>query len=96
MKEVAIGYLLLVIVMSALAFVAYGIDKHQARAKGRRISERLLQRLALLGGWPGAWLGQSFFRHKTQKRSFKLTYWSIVALHLGLIGGALYFWIRNR
>ena len=40
--------------------------------------------LALLGGWPGAFLAQRYFRHKTQKVSFQIVSWLIVALHVGL------------
>ena len=36
----------------------------------------------LLGGWPGALLGQRRFRHKTRKRSYQLVFWLIGALHL--------------
>ena len=75
--------------MGLITFAAYGIDKRQAKAGGRRISEARLQGLALLGGWPGAWAGQRFFRHKTQKLAFRLIFWSIVALHITLVAGYL-------
>jgi uncharacterized membrane protein YsdA (DUF1294 family) len=93
MKYLMIGYLAIVVVMSMIAFAAYGIDKHQARDSGRRISERRLQQLALWGGWPGAWLGQIYFRHKTQKRGFQWQFRAIVALHVSLLAGVLYWWI---
>ena len=44
--------------MSAVTFMAYGWDKRRARTGGRRVPERTLQTLALLGGWPGALLGR--------------------------------------
>ena len=93
--KIAIGYLVLVLVMSLVTFAIYGIDKFQARREGWRTSERTLHRLSLLGGWPGAWAGQKFFRHKTQKRGFQFVYWAIVFLHLGLIAAAVYFWAVN-
>ena len=90
MKYVAIAYLALVVVMSMITFCVYGFDKFQARRDGRRTPEKLLHRLSMWGGWPGAWLGQKYFRHKTQKREFQLVYWLIVFVHLALIGGAIY------
>lgn len=56
--------------MSLFTFVAYGIDKGRARRGQRRIPERTLHGLGLAGGWPGALLGQSVFRHKRQKGKF--------------------------
>jgi uncharacterized membrane protein YsdA (DUF1294 family) len=67
--------------MSLVTFVAYGIDKRCARLGRRRISERSLHRLELLGGWPGGLLGQRAFRHKRRKRSYMIRFWGVVALH---------------
>ena len=39
---------------------------------------RLVDRFGGLGGWPGAMLAQRTLRHKTQKQSFKVTYWATV------------------
>ena len=44
--------------------------------------------LALLGGWPGAWLAQRCFRHKTVKPAFRRIFWLTVVGNLGLILGA--------
>ena len=77
-EKFAWGYLILTGVMSAITFVAYGIDKRQAIREGRRISEKRLHQFALLGGWPGAIAGQKLFRHKTVKKSFRLVFWLTV------------------
>ncbi len=69
-------------VMSTVTFLAYGWDKRQARRGGRRLSERKLQTLALLGGWPGALLGRRTFRHKTRKRAFSWTLGAIALAHV--------------
>ena len=82
-------YAAICLVMSLVTFAAYGMDKRQAKTGGRRISEARLQWLALLGGWPGAWAGQQFFRHKTQKFVFRVVFWFIVALHLALIAALI-------
>lgn len=84
------GYLALTVVTSIACFVAYGIDKRRAIRQAQRIPERVLHRLALAGGWPGAALAQSLFRHKTQKMSFRLKYWLIVLLHGAIIGYGTY------
>lgn len=80
----------LTVVMSLLSFVYYGIDKRRARRDKQRIPERRLHLFALLGGWPGALIAQRFFHHKTQKMTFRLLYWLIVALHLSLAGYSLW------
>jgi uncharacterized membrane protein YsdA (DUF1294 family) len=69
-------------VSSALAFGLYGLDKARARRGGARVPESRLHLVELLGGWPGALLGQRRFRHKTRKRSYQLVFWLIGALHL--------------
>ena len=73
-----VAYATVVAALSLVVFVAYGIDRRRAAEGGFRISERTLQLLALLGGWPGAWLGQRLFRHKTRKLGFQLVFWMVV------------------
>ena len=68
-------------VASLAAFVANVADKRRAVRAQRRISERTLHTLELLGGWPGALLAQHLVRHKTAKASYRLVLWAIVALH---------------
>ena len=72
------------VVMSGVTLLAYGSDKSQARRKGGRIPELTLHLLALAGGWPGALVGQRWFRHKTRKWGFQFLTWSIVLAHLGV------------
>jgi uncharacterized membrane protein YsdA (DUF1294 family) len=78
-------------VASVITFAAYGLDKSAAARGGRRISERTLHVLAFAGGWPGALAGQRVFRHKTQKLSFRVVLWAIVALHVA----ALAWWMSS-
>ena len=58
------------VAVSLFAFLAYGFDKGLARRRGRRISERRLLYLGLVGGCAGALAGMLLFRHKTQKPHF--------------------------
>jgi uncharacterized membrane protein YsdA (DUF1294 family) len=95
MKYLALGYLIVVAVMSVGAFVAYGFDKRRARIDGRRLPEKTLHLMALLGGWPGALIGQRVFRHETQKLSFRIVFWLCVILHLAIVGGLFYPWAQR-
>lgn len=66
---------------SLLGFWLYWADKQHARNGRRRIPEKHLQIVALLGGWPGALLAQQALRHKTRKASFQIVFWAIVLSH---------------
>ncbi len=90
MNRFALAYLAIVVVLSFLTFVLYGFDKRRAQTDGRRIRENSLHLMALLGGWPGAWMGQQFFRHKTQKLAFRIVFWLCVMLNLVVVGGVVY------
>ncbi|TWT97482.1 DUF1294 domain-containing protein [Neorhodopirellula pilleata] len=48
----------------------------------RRISERTLLLASLLGGWPGGWWASRRFRHKTQKRSFRIRFVAVCMIHV--------------
>ena len=65
-------------VLSAVSFVAYGVDKGAARRGTWRTPEVLLHVLAAAGGWPGALAGQRVFRHKTRKQPFRAIFWCTV------------------
>jgi uncharacterized membrane protein YsdA (DUF1294 family) len=88
--KIAAAYLIVVAVLSLATYVAYGLDKRRAVNGCRRISERTLHLLALLGGWPGALIAQQQFRHKTQKVSFRIVFWATVVLHVGVAGAVAY------
>ncbi|WP_245574994.1 DUF1294 domain-containing protein [Chitinilyticum litopenaei] len=67
---------------SAIAFAAYGLDKARAQSGSWRITEATLHGWALLGGWPGAWLAQRVFRHKTRKAGFRGVFLATLLLNL--------------
>ena len=73
------------LVTNLLAFGAYYVDKRRAMRGQRRIPERTLLGLSAIGGSPAAYLAMRMFRHKTVKVSFRLAYWSIVAVQVGLL-----------
>ena len=80
--------------MSSISFVAYGRDKRRAENGRRRNSEGRLHLFELLGGWPGAFVAQRYFRHKNRKISYQVKYWAIVAFHIGFL--ALYCYADLR
>jgi uncharacterized membrane protein YsdA (DUF1294 family) len=69
------------IALSLFAFVAFRIDKRRAEAGEWRIPEATLHMSELLGGWPGSFLAQRTFRHKTSKASYQVEFWLIVIIH---------------
>lgn len=79
-------------VMSVVAFLAYALDKARARRGGRRIPERTLHLLELMGGWPGALLAQRVVRHKRRKVSYMVVFALIVLVHVAAWG----WWMARR
>ena len=78
--------LILVLVMSIVAFCAFGLDKYKAKTDRWRIRERTLFLLALMGGGVGAFLGMRVFRHKTKHTQFVIGIPLIMIVQLLLIG----------
>lgn len=76
--------LLLYVFMSTLAILYYGADKRRALAHRWRIPEFYLHLIEFLGGWPGALLAQSNFRHKLTKESYQRVFWAIILSHAAL------------
>lgn len=66
--------------INALTLLAFGWDKLRARRKRRRVPERRLLWLAVLGGSPGAVLGRWIFGHKTRKKGFSVKLFAILTL----------------
>ncbi len=79
---------LLIILMSIIAFIAMGVDKRKAKQHKHRISEKTLWILALVGGAIGSYLGMIFFRHKTKHLNFRIGF---TLLSVGQL--TLLFWI---
>lgn len=72
----------LYLVASVVCFVFYAVDKSAAVAGRWRISEGTLILLGLAGGWPGAIVAQQILRHKSNKASFRSTFWGSVVLNV--------------
>jgi len=72
----------------------YGYDKLISGRKLLRVPERTLHTLAFAGGTPLALVAQHLFRHKTVKKSFRTTFWTLAILQILAI--AVVFWLVRR
>ncbi|MEM1183171.1 MAG: DUF1294 domain-containing protein [Acidobacteriota bacterium] len=71
----------ILVVPSLVAFGLIARDKRLATKGRRRIPESTLHGVELVGGWPGSFLAQRHFRHKTIKRSYRLKFWLIILFY---------------
>lgn len=78
-------YLIWLAFMSIILFFAMGIDKRKAKKARRRISEKCLFTLAVLGGAVGGTIGMHLFHHKTKHWYFRYGFPLIAAVHIVLI-----------
>ena len=83
-------------VINLITFLIFGLDKWKAKRKMRneavrRVPEKTLFLLAVLGGSVGALLGMRVFHHKTLHRSFRFGIPAILAAQLLLAGAAVYW-----
>ncbi|WP_305072598.1 cold shock and DUF1294 domain-containing protein [Propionivibrio sp.] len=79
----------LYLVGSAVAFLAYALDKSAAKNDQWRTKESTLHLFALVGGWPGALAAQRLLRHKSKKQSFQTVFWATVVLNCGVLAWLL-------
>ncbi|QYJ89125.1 DUF1294 domain-containing protein [Shewanella halotolerans] len=86
LQRLPIAVFIYYVVISLITFTSYAIDKRAARQDTWRIKESRLHWLSLLGGWPGAMLGQQHLRHKSSKRAFRVVLWLTVIINLSLLG----------
>ncbi len=70
------------LVVSAVSFVTYRIDKQAALKNAWRTPENKLHFLDLIGGWPGGLIARQLWRHKTTKTSFVVTFWLTVIINI--------------
>lgn len=75
---------LYLLTLNLAAYAAFASDKRRAVRGGRRIRERTLLTLALLGGAPAAIAAQQLLRHKTRKEPFRTRLWLIAGAQAGL------------
>jgi uncharacterized membrane protein YsdA (DUF1294 family) len=68
--------------INVATFALYGFDKSNAHHERRRVPEVVLHGAELLGGTPAAFVAQRVFHHKTQKTSYQVRFWLIVAVQV--------------
>lgn len=76
---------------SALGLLLMAYDKRQAVQGRRRVAERTLLTVALIGGTPGVLAGMWLMRHKTRKPLFRLGLPVLLALQ-GWATGTWFGW----
>ena len=77
------------LLINAITFGTFALDKWLATLGARRISERTLLTLAFVGGSAGAVLAQQTLRHKTRKEPFRTQLLVVIGLQ-GVIMIALF------
>ena len=92
MKPVVIAAAAYLVVVNLIAFAVYGADKRRAKKERRRVPEKTLFLLALIGGSVGAWAGMYTFRHKTRHWYFV---WGIPAILVIQIALAVWLTVQK-
>ena len=92
MKPVVIAAAAYLVVVNLIAFALYGADKRRAKKDRRRVPEKTLFLLALIGGSVGAWAGMYTFRHKTRHWYFV---WGIPAILLAQVVLAVWLTVQK-
>lgn len=85
------------VLINLAAFLVFGLDKLKAkrkekREKTRRIPEKTLFLLAILGGSVGALLGMRVWHHKTLHKSFRFGIPAILILQIIIPAGLWLYW----
>ena len=88
------------VLINLVTFLVFGWDKFKAKykekhEKARRVPEKTLFLLAILGGSIGALLGMKVWRHKTLHKSFRFGIPAILILQILIpLGLWIYFTMR--
>ncbi len=90
------------VLINLITFFVFGFDKLQAKRKMkkdtiRRVPEKTLFILSLLGGSVGAWIGMKVWHHKTLHKTFRFGIPFILAIQILIPFGLWLYWnvIRN-
>ena len=78
-------FLIYLVIINIIAFLAMYIDKRKAKYGKWRIPEQTLLILAIIGGSIGAIAGMYTFKHKTKKLRFSVGFPVILILQIVLI-----------
>lgn len=82
---VPLPFLIYLVAVNILAFAVYGWDKMRSKVQGaRRVPEKTLFLLAIIGGSVGAIAGMRVWHHKTRHWYFKYGLPAILLVQLAL------------
>ena len=79
------NFIIYIIIINIICFIAMWLDKRKAQKGKWRISEGALFILALIGGSIGGILGMYTFRHKTKKKIFTIGFPIILILQIIIV-----------
>ncbi|MFS0689095.1 DUF1294 domain-containing protein [Sporosarcina sp. 179-K 8C2 HS] len=74
-----------IIFISIWSFITMGYDKKQSKRRGRRVPEKTLWLLAIVGGGIGSYLGMMAFSHKTRHTEFRIGFLLLALIYIGII-----------
>lgn len=84
-------FIVYLLIINVVTFLAMGIDKWKAKKGSWRIQESALFTFVLFGGGVGGVLGMYVFHHKTKKPKFQFGFPAILILETALL---IYFFIK--
>ena len=84
-------FIIYIVVINVITFLAMGIDKWKAKRGSWRIQEATLFTLVLFGGGVGGILGMYVFHHKTKKAKFQIFFPLILILEVAFF---IYFFSK--
>ncbi len=73
------------IIINIITFIAFGIDKQRAIKDGRRIRNKVLLGLSLIGGSIGGILAMRIFRHKTKTSYYVISLPIMLVVQVAII-----------
>ena len=79
------GYIIYLVVLSFITFVAYFADKSKAKKQAWRTPEKVLLGMSFFGGAFGGYAAMLMFRHKTKHWYFQVVNILGLVLHAALI-----------
>ncbi len=84
---VILAYAGWLVLLSIIAFIAYGVDKSKAKKGKWRTKEKTLLLLSFLGGAFGGYPAMLIFRHKTKGEHWYFTAVNLLglAIHITLV-----------
>lgn len=78
------------VLINSWSFIIMGVDKHRAKKRGQRISEKTLWLFIVVGGSIGGYFGMKHFRHKTKHPQFAYGLPAVTIVHLFLVGAIIF------